>query len=91
MIDKELRLMLRHRLPKSRNKKYLQFHGERKRKGTDLHHILGQKHNDYLIAEVPHEQHIKNPNEFDFAELLIDAIEKMIVYIEFLEKNCIKK
>ena len=85
MSLKELRKKLDFRLKPRENKEYLHWlacYGDRK---LDGHHIIG-KRNDLLVAKIDHNEHMSRPNE-NFDEHLIDAIENLCDYIEFLQNK----
>ena len=87
MNSSQFRKFLKARISKRKDKKFLAWAVERKSNPTnDLHHIIG-KRNDYLLAEVNHKLHLQDPNVFDTYELLLDAMERIFDYIEYLERK----
>jgi hypothetical protein len=84
MLEKLLKFNLKPR--ESQN--YLQWLAERDQH-REGHHILG-KRNDYLIAKITSQEHkevhAKTKNSLDFDQLLFNAIENLLDYVEFLEK-----
>jgi len=84
-----LKKMLRHRLKTRKSRRYLKWLAENKDKRKHGHHILGSttalKLNDYLIAKVEPEAHLNNRT--DFEEDLINALENLFDYVEYLERK----
>lgn len=85
MIEKILKFHLKPR----ESKAYLKWLAERDQH-REGHHILG-KRIDYLIAKINslmHKQvHAKNKEAPQFEELLLNALENLFDYIEYLEKK----
>ena len=85
----QIEKMLRHRLKTRKSRKYLQWIAENKDVRKHGHHILGSttalKLNDYLIAKVDPQAHLNRRT--DFAEDLLDALENLFDYVEYLEGN----
>ena len=93
--------ILRNRLKPRHNNNFVKWRAGRKvNKKYELHHWLessmgGKKLNDYLLAEISEYLHkllhyskdkakLKEDNEIDF---LIDSLENIFDYIEFLEQQ----
>jgi len=90
------RKLLRNRLKYRTNHEFLAW-AKSVYPTLDLDHILGSrigrkgKLNDLLVAPKQHEQHMKDHSlGRDFDEDLIDAIELVLDYVEFLQ-NELKK
>lgn len=85
MIEK----ILKFNLKKRESRKYLQWLAERD-KVREGHHIIG-KRNDYLIAKITSEEHkkahAKTNDALDFEKLLVNAIENILDYVNYLENT----
>ena len=91
----ELKKILRNRLKVRKNPQYLKWLSEKyKGQQLDRHHIIssvyGLKLNDLLIAMISHEEHMKGhykANTEDFEANLLDALENLFNYVEFLQEK----
>lgn len=84
-----LKKLLNFTLKPRESKAYMKWLAERdgSREG---HHII-KKRNDFLIAKITSEQHKKvhyaTPDALDFETLLVNAMENLMDYTEYLEKK----
>ena len=85
MLEKLLKFNLKPR----ESKAYLKWLAERDQH-REGHHII-KKRNDYLIAKITSEEHKKvhaaTKDAPDFEQLLVNALENLMDYTEYLEKQ----
>lgn len=90
--------ILRNRLKQRTNKNFSQWRFNNKKDcSNENHHILksflgGKKQNDYLQAEITQKLHNeitykREATEEEFIEMLINSLEAVFDYIEYLEKR----
>lgn len=89
--------ILRNRLRQRTNKQYVKWRAEKKQGQTELHHIIksfmgGKKQNDLLLAEILSEYHQeitykREPSEPEFIDMLINSLENLFDYIEYLQND----
>ena len=92
MTETDLIKCFKHRLRPRKNTEYLQYRRS-KANGKDVHHVLGSflklKLNDLLLVTRRREDHDHSQakSEEEKIEDVLESLENLFDYVEFLQKN----
>ena len=89
MVD--LKKLLKFRLPKWKDKKFVIWMFNRKNEGEDVHHLILKANSDLflvnILADVHSRIHLKGYEDGEFESLFLQALKNIQDYVNYLEKE----